>query len=840
MGHYEHHLQELHEAYLNRNREQAVEVASHAIRHSCVRRIDLADTELAKTVEVLHESAFPLAGKLRTPWADRLVTGEEAVEAVVAQLEDTREGFAAALAPRSGLIDDLSHLALFEAVVFQAVVLASRRRFVLPSEVTDGVLAIADLLCQRATELGEHNWVAWKHLAKSRRLRARVGMVPPADGPVAVLLEAAARAIPFVTGAEPVPDRADGKADLAVLIEMGQFFNDIGRSIEVEADHNAAELARASDSRAVDNSLSGWTQLRVSSGPDLIRPGGTAGPISLADCATRSLEECERDLAEVCGLSVPELVTAMGGYAAGLMRSLAVYRAAVAYLRWPVPDDDPRLRVWSRGSRSRWRLHIPIHNEARVLEKIAEQLALQPRFRRASCDFEERSVGLYRDAVSIEPRYAQAHETYALLLLKRDERPLARRHFDVLRGIYEGQRNRRRENLDYGVGEILLEQDARESRLLGYLAEAGATDQTTWPTLTVLKRWNSYTPSLPTHTKSTGGGYLLTVGAQGVAIDPGFGFLRNLSYCGYALDDVNAILVTHIHSDHWSDLEDLLLLKYEQWKRLHRKRNRHASVPQTPIYAAPLVAPKVQQRLESCTYEKEFRRAWRVEQLADEKMTPKAISDDLEVAWTPALHCLPEDGCSPEMCVASGFRLGYTGDSAWSIGFTGDTSWFDALPSYFKGVDVLVAHMGRVYPEDIAALNCPEFRHAGLPVPKGGHLGYFGAVRLLRALGRRQPKLVVMSEFGEELAAFRLAIASALQDVAGKVEAGIPPSVVVSGDVGQCYYLPRDSGKGPMFHCSACGHGRKRDILTISQFSRPWDDDEDLIVNRCARHEPLQ
>ena len=98
--------------------------------------------------------------------------------------------------------------------------------------------------------------------------------------------------------------------------------------------------------------------------------------------------------------------------------------------------------------------------------------------------------------------------------------------------------------------------------------------------LVVLRRWNSYTPSLPMaqhnmdglNQYSIGGGYYLFLQSEegslnhgyGLVIDPGYNFIHNFGSAGFGLDDIDGILMTHAHNDHTNDFESILSLLYQR------------------------------------------------------------------------------------------------------------------------------------------------------------------------------------------------------------------------------------------------------------------------------------
>ncbi|MBU4184871.1 MAG: GDP-mannose 4,6-dehydratase, partial [Proteobacteria bacterium] len=93
--------------------------------------------------------------------------------------------------------------------------------------------------------------------------------------------------------------------------------------------------------------------------------------------------------------------------------------------------------------------------------------------------------------------------------------------------------------------------------------------------LTVLRRWQSFTPALSSGSEvgEKGGGYFVYKTndkgeiEEGIVVDPGFNFLENFFDEGFSIRDINAILLTHSHRDHSSDLMSIITLVHEMNKR---------------------------------------------------------------------------------------------------------------------------------------------------------------------------------------------------------------------------------------------------------------------------------
>jgi tetratricopeptide (TPR) repeat protein len=100
-----------------------------------------------------------------------------------------------------------------------------------------------------------------------------------------------------------------------------------------------------------------------------------------------------------------------------------------------------------------------------------------------------------------------------------------------------------------------------------------------------MRRYSSIFPFLPRPSafRVRGGGYFVRLSvdpppapAWSIAVDPGPDFVENLYRAGYALSDVDMVVVTHDHPDHFTSLDPLLSLLHER-SELERKEKGGAT-----------------------------------------------------------------------------------------------------------------------------------------------------------------------------------------------------------------------------------------------------------------------
>jgi tetratricopeptide (TPR) repeat protein len=100
-----------------------------------------------------------------------------------------------------------------------------------------------------------------------------------------------------------------------------------------------------------------------------------------------------------------------------------------------------------------------------------------------------------------------------------------------------------------------------------------------FPYFEVLKRWNSYTPIISkSYTSSRGGGYFIKTETNGIIIDPGFNFIENFQVSGHSFSEIDTIFITHDHNDHTADLESILTLLYKYNDKIKGSANDEGSI----------------------------------------------------------------------------------------------------------------------------------------------------------------------------------------------------------------------------------------------------------------------
>lgn len=383
-----------------------------------------------------------------------------------------------------------------------------------------------------------------------------------------------------------------------------------------------------------------------------------------------------------------------------------------------------------------------------------------------------------------------------------------------------------------------------------------------------LQRWNSTSPA---QGRSVGGGYLLyhTNGRGrvdcGIAIDPGFDFVRNLFHAGFSLSDIDLVLLSHAHIDHVRDFESMVTLYLELYKRKRLKRRPHV-IMTLGIYrrlAHIIESPGLRKYLEPyiIDIEKEVDDAYLHN---TEFMFESSENSSFENALSPVLE-QPNKGklsikVKPVIAYHNDFSdysdsFGFsveikTNNSTYHFGYTGDTSWHSAIMDDYKECDALLVHLGSLIDREkedrrkfsyyFKSERCWE-----LAIEKNhpylmGMLHFFKEFEEFGVKEGKSP-LILMSEFGEELRGrIRLDLGERLRRTFPSisvlpVDVGLDVQLNVDGDKNNPQW--QNGSKFPKVFCIVCHDFVKLDRVDFETYGH----DEALfcVCKSCRKSTPL-
>jgi len=308
----------------------------------------------------------------------------------------------------------------------------------------------------------------------------------------------------------------------------------------------------------------------------------------------------------------------------------------------------------------------------------------------------------------------------------------------------------------------------------------------------VLRRWNSHTPIVGKgFFASKGGGYFVRCGEKGIVIDPGFNFIQNFVEAGFHFKDINYVMITHAHNDHTADLESILtiLYRYNREKRGSLDEYREHSDYDKALKVLNISREevlnngnkeKLEKELENLEYEphritfcvtkgvfKKYSSVFNLYKKSNYEIVcvdskhfndhPFAI-DKLNIRSMVASHNdLMSDSCS------IGFFIRY---KKFAVVFTGDTS-FREIDQVYADIKknckdceiILIANLGGFKDEELRYDSNSSDTKAKFYYDN--HLGRLGVIKLVQIL---QPKICVLTEFGEEFNGCRVELAKIFED----------------------------------------------------------------------------
>ncbi len=310
----------------------------------------------------------------------------------------------------------------------------------------------------------------------------------------------------------------------------------------------------------------------------------------------------------------------------------------------------------------------------------------------------------------------------------------------------------------------------------------------------VLRKWNSYTPSLPIESDqikrinqySIGGGYFLYVQGQenslksgyGLVIDPGYNFIHNFGLAGFCLDDIDGIFITHAHNDHTNDFESLLSLLYQR----NDKYLNHRTSKKVDLFLNVGSFKKFSNYLDLANTDfKNYIGKVTVMSPGQSIRVPGRDDLDFEILtiYTKHHEIITADYSLGACFRVSGRNLLLTGDTGWDFdiadlneAFLREHSVHTRVENATDAVDVLVAHIGTIKRSEFANEEITKKEYYKK------HLGILGTISTIE---NWKPDLCIVSEFGEELNDIRGPLVAAIQSTAQKIH---PSIKCLPGDIG--------------------------------------------------------
>lgn len=366
-----------------------------------------------------------------------------------------------------------------------------------------------------------------------------------------------------------------------------------------------------------------------------------------------------------------------------------------------------------------------------------------------------------------------------------------------------------------------------------------------------LQRWNSTSPA---QGRSLGGGYLVYHTDDqgrtdlGIAIDPGFDFIRNLFHAGFSLSDIDLVLLSHAHIDHVRDFESLVTLCLELKKRKEIKKRLHA-IMTLGIYrrlAHVIESPGLREFIEPYIVdidkeldERYIETAFKFETIPGSfknhgnNLVPiigdTTSDDNLKISVRPKISYHNDYS---EYSDSFGFVLEFQkGNIKYNFGYTGDTSWSRDVIINYEGCDSLLLHIGsligidedgkRRFSDYSSPDKCWELAKEKNHPYLVGVLHFLTEIynRVLNSCDKKWPRLILLSEFGEELRGkIRL-------DLVKRLNRAYDPLRVLPVDVGLDVLLCSSKNIERRKDSYSSGNGRvpnKKAFICNGEFLKVW------------------
>jgi Tfp pilus assembly protein PilF/ribonuclease BN (tRNA processing enzyme) len=310
--------------------------------------------------------------------------------------------------------------------------------------------------------------------------------------------------------------------------------------------------------------------------------------------------------------------------------------------------------------------------------------------------------------------------------------------------------------------------DEIESGVIAAIQEAGDTQYDRYirkpdsgrdNTLSILRGWSSAVTLLEgSERRWRGGGYFLKWQGYGIVIDPGFDFLRNFHDAGYHGREISAVVVSHNHPDHNSDLKDIDDLRYELFKRLSKP-----GTTDCPPYV--LLWDQDTSGATKFGFERPQHQS---EPILMGSGYPQPFDLSIHPAKVPIRITPFKVDHGKDVSHAMGMvveLLDKKRKPALRIGYTADTAYFEGLHEHLGKCDILIAHISQPSIEELK--DASKLKEV--------HLGYRGTARLLEEC---KPTLALIGEFWAGFTDLRIPLVKGLRLRSG-VNAVLPAGLAM-------------------------------------------------------------
>ena len=277
--------------------------------------------------------------------------------------------------------------------------------------------------------------------------------------------------------------------------------------------------------------------------------------------------------------------------------------------------------------------------------------------------------------------------------------------------------------------------------------------------------------------KKNGGGYFIFDGEATIVVDPGYGFLEMLSnFHNITVMDIDAILITHDHPDHSSELQNILSLRFVYREECPKKLRIYLNPSTYFLYYNTLLyysdvlhedGPKlISPQLDPIYFGKMIINV--IAMYHNEIYT--YLSDDIKEKVNNAVGESKALGLRLDIDNENGesFKIAIPGDTS----FPKDINEVERIAAFYGNIDIASIHLGSLERDWSSTNSEPPSQ---INYEEGKHLGFNGIIKFLNII---RPRVAIISEFGEELDASdsRLSIVELTKDLLLYKDAIIIPS----------------------------------------------------------------